>query len=534
MLPSLYPHTPIQISSFQALLRNHPDQVLVYDVCYSLRHGVDIGYRGPRLSLSTPNMRSALNNPGVIYDTIGKEISSSWSAGPFSTVPFPSCFVVSSIGVVPKKSGKFRMITDLSRPADGVNHGIDKEDFSLQYAGVDQAIAILKRIGPDARMCKLDIKDAFRLIPVRKEDWPLLGYQWAGEYFFHTRLPFGLRSSPFHFNRVASLLAWIVGSVTHSTAIVQYLDDFWCGDTAVNCRKVFVAFQDICNKVGIPLADEKLEGPATMITFLGIQFDAASQTLALPEGKFEEIQQELSEWDGRKKCTKRELLSLIGKLSFAAKCVPAGRIFFRRLIDLSTRVSKLGHHLDITVDAREDLAWWIRFLPLWNGHAKFIDPVWSSTDSFDLYTDAAASVGAGGFFRGMWFFIPWPQAIKEDDTRHITWMELFPIVVAARLWGSEWTERRIMFHTDNMAVVDVWYKQGCRSPQVMSLVRHLHFVAARCNFHVSMRHIPGKSNVYADLISRNLQVEFRRRAPHADRSPTTVPRVILQDLLPNI
>ena len=33
------------------------------------------------------------------------------------------------------------------------------------------------------------------------------------------------------------------------------------------------------------------------------------------------------------RCTKRQLLSLIGKLAFACKAIPAGRIFLRRLLD---------------------------------------------------------------------------------------------------------------------------------------------------------------------------------------------------------
>ena len=155
---------------FQALLADHPDKELVHDVCSSLHHGVDIGHKGPRKNLCTHNIRSALSNPEVIDATIHKEITSGWSEGPFSEPPFPT-FVINSIGVVPKKSGSFRMITDLSRPEDGVNHSIDKEQFSLQYSTIDDAVAVLTKVG------KLDIRDAFRLVPVRKDDWPLLGYQ---------------------------------------------------------------------------------------------------------------------------------------------------------------------------------------------------------------------------------------------------------------------------------------------------------------------------------------------------------------------
>ena len=60
----------------------------------------------------------------------------------------------------------------------------------------------------------------------------------------------------------------------------------------------------------------------------------------------------------RRRCKKRELLSLIGKLSFASKVVPSGRIFLRRLIDISTSVEKLHYHLPLTQEAKLDMKWW--------------------------------------------------------------------------------------------------------------------------------------------------------------------------------
>ena len=102
---------------------------------------------------------------------------------------------------------------------------------------------------------------------------------------------------------------------------------------------------------------------ATRLTFLGITLDSSTHQLYLPLDKQVDILHCIRGWGGRHKATKRELLSLIGKLSFAAKVVPAGRLFLRRLIDLSTTAKKLHHHIRITADAREDLAWWERFLP---------------------------------------------------------------------------------------------------------------------------------------------------------------------------
>jgi hypothetical protein len=527
-----HPSTPINVKAWRPLVADHPDQRLVTEICEDLIMGVDIGFRGTPRNLVTRNMLSAFENPDVVRKTIDKEIAAGWSLGPFDVHPYPQ-FVINSIGVIPKKTGGHRMITDLSRPAEGVNHSICKEDFSIQYSSIDDAVAILKRVGRHAFMCKLDIKDAFRLIPVRKKDWPLLGYQWDEQFYFHTKLPFGLRSSPFHFNRMATLLAWTIRHHSGSTGLINYLDDFWCGDVPERCEHTFQVAQDICSKIAVPLADGKLVGPTSIITFLGIEIDASSQTLSLPHGKLNEIQQELLKWLAIKKCTKRQLLSLVGKLSFASKCIPAGRLFFRRLIDLSMKAQKLHHRLDLTKEAREDILWWCKFMPLWNGTAHFIDAVWQPADTLDLFTDAASSVGAGGFYCGKWFFVAWPQQIKDNKQIHITWMELFPIVVAARLWGHLWSGRRIMFHSDNKAVVDIWYKGSSKSPLVMSLVRQLFFTAARFNFHVAISHVPGHINVIADLISRNLQVAFHRKVPSADQDPTQVPSQIIQDLFPS-
>ena len=61
--------------------------------------------------------------------------------------------------------------------------------------------------------------------------------------------------------------------------------------------------------------------------------------------------QELTMLQHRHKCTKRKLLSLIGKLSFSCKILPAGRIFLRRLIDLAIAVKHLHHHIRITTNA---------------------------------------------------------------------------------------------------------------------------------------------------------------------------------------
>ena len=138
-------------------------------------------------------------------------------AGPYSTPPLPNTRC-SGLGVVPKKDGGWRTICDLSSPpSSSINDFIDPQRYSLRYCTIDSAIAIFNIIGPRALMGKLDLKNAFRIMPVRKEDWHLLAIHWEGQWYLDKCLPFGLRSSPALFNHWCGSSATITTSPTSFT-----------------------------------------------------------------------------------------------------------------------------------------------------------------------------------------------------------------------------------------------------------------------------------------------------------------------------
>ena len=74
---------------------------------------------------------------------------------------------------------------------------------SVKYVTVDDAVAAVKQIGLGAELAKVDIRSAYRIIPVHPEDRWLLGMVWEGALYIDTVLPFGLRSAPKIFNAVA-------------------------------------------------------------------------------------------------------------------------------------------------------------------------------------------------------------------------------------------------------------------------------------------------------------------------------------------
>jgi len=126
-------------------------------------------------------------------------------------------------------------------------------------------------------------------------------------------------------------------------------------------------------------------------------------------------------------CTKRQLLSLIGKLSFVCKVIPAGRIFLQRLIDLSTSVSQLHHLIPINLEAKLDLVWWSDFLPNWSGTSVILETRWTFSPAMNLYTDASGKKGCGAFCSGRWLQAHWTPAQLGLP---IVWKKLFVIVNA--------------------------------------------------------------------------------------------------------
>ena len=74
-----------------------------------------------------------------------------------------------------------------------------------------------------------------------------------------------------------------------------------------------------CDTAGAPVEEQKSEGPATTVPFLGIEIDSIAMELRLPGDKLSQLKQTLRQWRGKKSCLKRDLLSIIGSLSHASK-----------------------------------------------------------------------------------------------------------------------------------------------------------------------------------------------------------------------
>ena len=516
--------SPVNIANLRKLLSDHPDRDLVAYVNNGFYNGFDLFYCGRVTSTLPNNLRSSMTFVESILAAISKELTRGHTSGPFDSPPFPVTHC-SPLGAVEKSDSSVRLILDLSQPRGAsVNENIADEYCSVKYASFDEAVRMVQKQGVGAYMAKVDIRHAFRLCPVREADWPLLCYVWKGQYYIDTRLPFGGRSSPAIFNTFADTLNWVLQYHGQIDFVIHYLDDFLiCAPDKETCIMWLRSFQDTMDYLDIPVAHDKTVPPTTILVFLGIEIDAIAQVLRLPRVKLDELLFELDKWSTMKKCTKRELLSLIGVLSFAAKVVKSGRTFLRRLIDLSTVVSGLGHHISLNRQARADIFWWQEFLPSWNGVEFFQEGI---STSFDLwfFTDAS-DVGMGGVLGNNWFSVGWPRGFSADCCS-TNFQEIFAIFTAVTIWGSELCNKQILIYCDNETVVTVVNSGTCKNNRIMDVVRGIFFVCAKNNISLFAEHVPGVENEMADALSR-LQVErFARLHPTARKTSTPVPRSV--------
>ena len=234
-------------------------------------------------------------------------------------------------------------------------------------------------------------------------------------------LPFGLRSAPCIFNSLAEAIEWLAkqSSTVH---IHHYFDDFFLGGEpgSEQCAHQLHSPTTLCTNLGVPLAEDKMEGPSTTLEYLGITLDSANLEARLSPEKLQDIHTSLDQWSGRQHCAKSELLSLIGTLSFAAKVVPAGRTFLRRMIDLSMTVHSLQGDISLTPEFRSDLAWWRAFARPWSGRSFFLSPPWTPAPDMHLYTDSSSSLGFGAYCHGRWFNGEWDE---EQMAHSIQWKD---------------------------------------------------------------------------------------------------------------
>ena len=243
--------------------------------------------------------------------------------------------------------------------------GIQESRCSLAYVTVEDATRGIVNYGTGVLLIKIDIRNAYRVVPVHPDDRWLMGMLWEGSLFIDIALPFGLRSAPMIFTALADAAEWIVRQ-RGVEFVIHYLDDFLIvtsADTNQGEHALRILLKSF-ECLSLPVAWDNLEGPSMCLTFLGFELDTKSMETRLPNHKLEEVRWEVQLWIGRKSATRKELESVVGRLAHVSRVV---KPFLRHLFELLSVARKAHHHVRLGAVARSDLLWWCMFMEQWNG-----------------------------------------------------------------------------------------------------------------------------------------------------------------------
>ena len=519
--------TPVRVDRLAYWLEGYDESEKKY-LLNGFREGFSILCEDlPTLVNSAKNQKPAIQKPEVLQKLLEKEIKNNRIAGPYSEIPFKNLHV-SPLSIRPKKTpNAFRLIHNLSSPlGDSVNDGIPKEQATVQYETLDDAIKIIQELGPSSYMAKSDIQGAFRIIPVLPEDRLLLGMEFRGAWFFDKNLAMGARTSCMIFTRFSRALQWICKEKLGIKFSCHVLDDFlFLNKSKIECQSYLDKFKALCEDIGVPLAMDKTFGPDQILEFLGILLDTIRMLASLPLDKVKKCKQEILQLLPAKikKVRVKQIQSVVGLLNFACRVVRPGRAFLRRLIDQTCGFENKYHRVRITQGIRDDLKMWLSFLDTFNGSCMIRQPEWSEDTCLVMYSDSCKT-GYGFTCGNNWCAGNFPP---EAYPLNITVLELFPILLCLLMLKDHFSNKRVIVNTDNKDLVSVISKKTSKEKMIMPLVRELVLHTMNCNIMLQVRHVRGLNNGICDALSRGNFQRFRELAPSMPEEPLPIPRHLL-------
>ena len=247
------------------------------------------------------NYKSATN--AVSRDAVEQTILDKIADGNY-VITKSKPIIISALGAIPKPdSTEVRLIHDCSRPIGrGLNDYIETQSF--QFQTLDDAIKLL---GPNFFMAKIDLRHAYRSVPIHHTNFAATGLRWQFKghdhftYMYDTRLPFGAKSSPEIFHRLTQSVRRMMARRGFN-AVVVYLDDFLVvGQTKQECQLAFDTLLQLLQDLGFQISWRKVIGPTQKLALLGVELDTLKCEMALPQAKLEDLHQVVTAFLSRRR-----------------------------------------------------------------------------------------------------------------------------------------------------------------------------------------------------------------------------------------
>ena len=243
------------------------------------------------------------------------------------------------------------------------------------------------------------------------------------------------------------------------------------------------------------------------------------------------------------KATVKELQQLCGYLNFLTQAIFPGRMFTCRMYSKYSNIAKLPglkchrhvipiqskprlrqhHHICLDKEFRLDCEVWQHFLNINSAtviNRPMIDltePPQSAAELF-FYSDASASeaLGFGCVMKNTnWICAQWELGFITQHRPSIEYLKLFAVCAGVLTWERELSNRRMLIHCNNMAVVSMLNNLTSSCEWCMHLLRILVLNGLQFNRRIFAVYVKSSANVLADALSRGQWVCFHWEAPQS-------------------
>ena len=395
--------------------------------------------------------------------------------------------------LVPKKTGGFRLILDVSK----LNEFLIVDKFYM-----DTVQVIRSAVEEDMWAVSIDLSDAYHHIPIRSGYSNFLAFQVGSRCFRYVALPFGLSPAPQVFTAALTPLK-MHARKTWEIPVFQYLDDWLLlSSSEVELMEASCRFVELCLRLGllVNIAKSQLV-PTQRIEHLGVDWDMKTATVRPPIARVEPLVATLNTIRRTLRAPLPLLESLRGQMVAMEKLVRHGRINFRVFQAVVTKALQLGRNdrwVKLPQSCLPNLSWWAVPTRLTQG-VPSTPPKPTVTVATDASTEGWGATWNDKTLKGKWS--------RSFSSLHINALELTAVLLALEEWGRLWANRSVLFLMDNRTAVSYVSKQGgTRSTCSTRIAENIFARADACNLSISAVYLPGERNVIADMLSGQGQV----------------------------
>ena len=375
--------------------------------------------------------------------------------------------------------------------------------LQVQHFKMEGVPALRDIVEENDYMCKLDLKDAYVVVPIHEASKKYLTFQNNGIVYNYKSLAFGLSIAPRVFSK---LMRYAVEPLRRQgIRMVYYLDDICILEQSkeklVQITNYMIQHLEslgfIINKKKSCLIPQKKQD------YLGFKFNTKTMKISLPQEKLNKLMTRVRQAELQKKRSCRWVASLLGKMTSVIPAIGEALLHIRYLqADLAKSLRRHNNNWEkeckMSTQGKQELSWWKNWMVKNNGlpiHKKKTE-----APQIIIHVDAS-DIGWGVHSKLIQVNGYWKEAEKDQS---INVRELRTIYMALKLHSKKLdTGSTIKMFTDNITALKYVTKAGgTSSPILQDLAIQIQQVCNDHQFHVQYQHIQGVKNVEADRLSR--------------------------------